>query len=137
MYRDKVLAVDDSAIVVALLKAQLEMGGFDVTTAASGRQALDAVQRESFDAVILDVEMPEMDGIEVARAFRSDPKTSHLRIAMHTSLPEAEVRAVFAGYDAFLPKPCAPQLLLENVMLLIQQRSLVLPPSSAANPLSF
>ena len=69
-----------------------------------------AASRESFDAVILDVDMPGIDGLAVGRALRGDPRTRQSMIAMHTSLAEADVRTGFDGYDAFLPKPCDARL---------------------------
>ncbi len=83
--------------------------------------ALDAVQQEDFDAVILDVQMPGMDGIEVARALRADPRTAAAMIAMYTSMPESDVRAGFSDYDMFLPKPCDTRLLGERIGLLLRK----------------
>ena len=106
MTRPRILAVDDSPVTLTLLTAQLEADGFSVAAVDSGFAALDAARHEDFHAVILDVEMPGMDGLKVAGALRTDPKTAGVRIVMHTSLPEAEVRAGFSDFDAFLPKPC-------------------------------
>ena len=64
------LAVDDSPVLLAMLVAQLEGEGFSVAAVDSGFAALDATQNEDFDAVILDVQMPGMDGMAVARALR-------------------------------------------------------------------
>ena len=118
--RGRVLAVDDSQLVLELLVAQLESEGFSVQAVDSGYAALEAAEIEEFDAVILDVHMPGMDGLDVARALRANPKTSGSRIAMHTSLSEDEVRSVFTGYDAFLPKPCDTPFLGESIDRLVQ-----------------
>ena len=115
------LAVDDSPVLLAMLVAQLEAEGFSVSAVDSGFAALDAAQAESFDAVILDVQMPGMDGLAVARALRANPRTASSRIAMHTSLQEDEVRSSFTDYDVFLPKPCCTQLLRDSVVRLVQQ----------------
>jgi CheY-like chemotaxis protein len=74
--------------------------------------------------VILDVDMPGIDGLAVGRALRGDPRTRQSMIAMHTSLAEADVRTGFDGYDAFLPKPCDARLLGECVGRMIQARQL-------------
>ena len=71
-----------------LVTASLEALGYSVEAVDSGHAALAASQREDFDAVILDVDMPGIDGLAVGRALRSNPKTSTSMIAMHTSLEE-------------------------------------------------
>jgi len=76
---------------------------------------------ETFDAVILDVDMPGMDGLALGRALRGDPKTRSSMIAMHTSLEEADVRTGFDGYDVFLPKPCEARMLGEAVDRMVRE----------------
>ena len=122
--RGRVLAVDDSSVIREILIASLEAAGYSVEAVATGDAALAAASRESFDAVILDVDMPGIDGLAVGRALRGDPRTRQSMIAMHTSLDEAAVRTGFDGYDAFLPKPCDARLLGECVGRLIQTRQL-------------
>ena len=116
----RVLAVDDSPVHLAMLVAQLEGKDFSVCTVDSGFAALDATEHEEFDAVILDVQMPGMDGLAVGRALRANPRTASSWIAMHTSLTEDEVRSGFTEYDAFLPKPCDAQLLRDSIARLVQ-----------------
>ena len=122
--RGRVLAVDDSSVIREILIASLEAAGYSVEAVATGQAALAAASRESFDAVILDVDMPGIDGHAVGRALRLDPHTRQSMIAMHTSLAEADVRTGFDGYDAFLPKPCDARLLGECVGRMIQARQL-------------
>ncbi|MEO5845120.1 MAG: response regulator [Caldimonas sp.] len=120
--RGRVLAVDDSSVMREILTASLEAEGYSVEAVDSGHAALAAAQRESFDAVILDVDMPGIDGLAVGRALRGDPRTRESMIAMHTSLDEADVRTGFDGYDVFLPKPCNARLLGECVGRMIRDR---------------
>lgn len=120
--RGRVLAVDDSPVMRVLVTASLEGYGYSVEAVDSGHAALEASSLESFDAVILDVDMPGMDGLAVGRALRSNPKTCASMIAMHTSLAEATVRAGFDDYDVFLPKPCDARLLGECVDDMIRKR---------------
>ena len=122
--RGRVLAVDDSSVIREILIASLEAAGYSVEAVATGDAALAAASRESFDAVILDVDMPGIDGLAVGRALRGDPRTRQSMIAMHTSLDEADVRTGFDGYDAFLHKPCDARLLGECVGRMIQARQL-------------
>ena len=120
--RGRVLAVDDSPDMLLLVSTSLEAAGFDVEAVDSGHAALEAFRDSRFDAVVLDVDMPGLDGLQVARALRADPRASGSAIAMHTSLAEGVVRARFDDYDAYLPKPCAPRELGERIEHLIRSR---------------
>jgi len=119
--RGRVLTVDDSPVMRDLVTASLEALGYSVEAVDSGYAALEASRAESFDAVILDVDMPGMDGLAVGRALRGDPKTCSSMIAMHTSLEEADVRSGFDAYDVFLPKPCEARLLGEAVDRMVRE----------------
>lgn len=103
--KGRVLAVDDCATMRLLLQAALEASGYSVFAVDGGRAALDAIGSGGFDAVILDVEMPEVDGMAVGRALRDNPRTAATLIALHTSLHESDVRIGFDQYDDFLVKP--------------------------------
>ena len=115
-----ILAVDDSPLAQLLVAAALEERGFSVQSVESGLAALEASRHEEFDAVILDVDMPGLDGLAVGRALRSDPKTRGWPIAMHTSRSEHEVRSGFRDYDVFLPKPCEHRALGDAIERLVQ-----------------
>ncbi len=119
--RGRVLTVDDSAEMRVLVTASLEARGYSVEAVDSGYAALAATRLENFDAVILDVDMPGMDGLELGRALRKDPRTRASRIAMHTSMDESVVRSILDGYDVFLPKPCEARLLGECIDRLVAQ----------------
>jgi CheY-like chemotaxis protein len=113
--RGCILTVDDCATTRELLCAALEALGYRVQAVDSGLAALEAAGREAFDAFVLDVEMPGLDGMAVGRALRQNPRTARAKIAMHTGLDEAQVRAGFSGYDAFVSKAANPRLLGERV----------------------
>jgi CheY-like chemotaxis protein len=116
----RVLAVDDSAEMRILVEASLQRHGYSVHAVDCGTAAIAAASLESFDLVILDVDMPGLDGLKVGRALRENPLTRAAMIAMHTSLDEAQVRCGFDDYDMFLPKPCCPLQLGERVAALLQ-----------------
>jgi len=120
--RGRVLTVDDSPVMRVLVTASLEALGYSVEAVDSGYAALEATRLENFDAVILDVDMPGMDGLALGRALRGDPRTCSSMIAMHTTLEEAAVRSGFDAYDAFLPKPCEARLLGECVDRMLRER---------------
>lgn len=118
--RRSILAVDDCAATREMVCATLEAMGCRVQAVDSGQAALEAARGQCFDAIVLDVEMPGLDGIAVARALRLDPRTAHAKIAMHTGLDEAVVRAGFSGYDAFVPKASHPRVLCERLEALLR-----------------
>lgn len=99
-----ILAVDDCPATLEILRASLEHIGYKVHAVDSGWAALDAVTAARFDAIVLDGEMPGMDGMAVGRTLRSTPRTAAATIAMHSSLAEEVVRARFDGYDIYVPK---------------------------------
>jgi len=100
--------------------AALEALGYQVQAVDNGPAALTAAWQQAFDAIVLDVEMPGVDGMAVGRALRQDPRTAHAKIAMHSGLAESEVRAGFSQYDAFVPKAGNPALLRDQVDRLVR-----------------
>ena len=113
--RRSILTVDDCPTTRAWICAALESLGYLVQAVDNGPAALEAARREVFDAIVLDVEMPGIDGMAVGRALRQDPRTAATKIAMHSGLAEDAVRAGFSGYDAFVPKAGNPLLLRDRV----------------------
>jgi two-component system cell cycle response regulator len=103
----RVLVVDDVDTNVKLLEARLAAEYFEVRTARSGPEALQICTREGADVVLLDVMMPGMDGFEVCRRLKSEPRTQHIPVIIVTALdqPGDRVRGLEAGADDFLTKP--------------------------------
>ncbi len=99
----KILVVDDSKLVTDIVKMRLEMYGYDVTLAHSGEDALASISNDVPDLMVLDVQMPGMDGYEVCRRLREDPRHEDLRIIMLTS-SEDKSAAFDAGVDDYLNK---------------------------------
>ena len=113
----RVLVVDDVPANVKLLEARLSAEYFDVVTANCGTQALEICQRAECDIVLLDVMMPDIDGFEVCRRLKSDPRTHFIPVVMVTALdsPSDRVRGLDAGADDFLTKPVSDVVLIARV----------------------
>src|SRR4029453_3647770 len=113
----RILVVDDIPSNVKLLEARLSAEYFDVVTATSGAEALAICERAEWDGVLLDVMMPDMDGFEVCRRLKSNPKTHHIPVVMVTALdqPSARVTGLEARPDDFLPTPVSDVALIARV----------------------
>ncbi len=101
----RVLSVDDEQSVQDLLSMHLELEGFEIKTAANGLEAIGLLESESFDLILLDIEMPKMDGLEVLRYI----KNHHIKVCplMLTGADDLRAFAECARLGAFdyLPKP--------------------------------
>lgn len=113
--RRRLLAVDDRRENRGLLRAMLEPLGFEVCEAVDGASALEAVAIQTPDAILMDLVMPGMDGVEAIRRLRSNPASRELPIiALSASVFEHSRRdSLAAGSDAFLPKPVRIESLVE------------------------
>ncbi|HLM99834.1 MAG TPA: response regulator [Bryobacteraceae bacterium] len=122
-YAPRILVVDDEPAVRLLLEQVLSDVGYYVTLAANGRLALAQVRSREFDVVIIDLSLPDRDGIEVLRQIRSE--FSHMPILalsgyMVGDMPQI---AMAAGATDTLQKPASPEALLLTVYGLIEPRS--------------
>jgi CheY-like chemotaxis protein len=100
-----VLVVDDEALIAMALEAALQDAGYQVTTAANGRQGLERLAEARADIVLLDMMMPVMNGPAMLGAMAADPALSGIPVIILSSLPEATVRAQAEGVAAILRKP--------------------------------
>ncbi len=95
----KILIVDDDSQIVAVLEKRLSKSGYLTSTALNGRDAIQKVAADKPDLIILDVMMPYMDGTEVARILREDPKTQHIPIIYLTALKTEQDEPVQNMFD--------------------------------------
>lgn len=118
----RVLVVDDVPPNVRILEAKLSSEYYQVFTASNGIEALEAVERDKPDIILLDVMMPGMDGFEVCRRLKADPDVSHIPVVMVTALSDAadRVQGLECGADDFLTKPVNDLALFSRVRSLVR-----------------
>jgi len=114
---ERVLIVDDDPDVQRLVSYNLSQAGFQVTAAASGRTALENVQKHPPDLIILDVMLPDIDGVEVCRFLRQRDRSRRIPIIMLTARTEEIDRVVGfeVGADDYVMKPFSPRELVLRV----------------------
>jgi two-component system, OmpR family, alkaline phosphatase synthesis response regulator PhoP len=119
----KILAVDDERHIVRLVQVNLERAGYTVVTAFDGREALEKVESEQPDLVVLDVMMPYMDGFEVLQTLRKNQSTRDLPVIMLTAkAQDADVfRGWQSGVDFYLTKPFNPIELISFVKRILNK----------------
>jgi DNA-binding response OmpR family regulator len=111
----RVLVVEDDAAVQRLLRLTLTQGGFDVDLASDGLDAFHHLDQESPDAIVLDLQMPHMDGEEFLRRLRArGDRTPVLVVSAYADRPRRSL-----GADAFIAKPFSPDAVVEAVEHLI------------------
>jgi two-component system alkaline phosphatase synthesis response regulator PhoP/two-component system response regulator VicR len=113
----KILAVDDERHIVRLVQVNLERQGYQVVTAFDGKEALEKVESEKPDLIVLDVMMPYMDGFEVLKNLKKNAETRDIPVIMLTAkAQDADVfRGWQSGVDCYLTKPFNPMELIAFV----------------------
>ena len=122
----RLLVVDDNKVNRILLARGLEGYGHKVETAENGKQALEKLRANSFDLVLLDIEMPEMNGYQVLEICLQDPELRELPIIMTSSLDELDsvVKCIELGAEDYLNKPINPVLLRARVNASLEKKRL-------------
>src|SRR5437763_17165735 len=123
----RVLVVDDVDLNVKLLEAKLASEYFEVVSADNGPRALDIADGELPDIILLDVMMPRMDGFEVCRRLKANPRTADIPVVMVAALSDVadRLRGLEAGADDFLTKPVSEIDLFARVRLLVLMKRII------------
>jgi CheY-like chemotaxis protein len=113
----RVLVVDDDDVIRQLITVNLELEGFEVTTATDGQDCLDKVKGVNPAVITLDIMMPRLDGWEAASRLRADPDTAGIKVVLLSArAQEADLqRGDRIGVDAYLTKPFDPDELIATV----------------------
>ena len=122
-----ILVVDDNEDNCYTLTRRLKRQGYDnVATAAHGREALELLAARSFDLVLLDVMMPDMDGYEVLETMKADPALRGIPVVMISALDEMDsvARCIELGAEDYLAKPFDPTLLRDRVRDCLEKKRL-------------
>ena len=122
----RVLVVDDDPLNRMLLTRSLEQEGHRVGSAASGQEALEILREKPFDVVLLDIVMPELDGVSVLERLKRDPVLQHVPVIMISAVDEIEtvVRCIEMGSEDYLPKPFNPVLLRARINAALAKKRL-------------
>ena len=120
-----ILVVDDYSVTIRVLSTQLRKGGYDVVTASNGSEALSQLEQQKIDLAIVDIAMPDMDGITLLEQVRSNQQLVGLPIVMLTAsvLDDDRLRALKAGASGFLTKPVSSWELLDIVNRQLQTKT--------------
>lgn len=126
---ERILAVDDNPVNLKVVSATLKQAGFEVATASNGSEALEQVKIVKPSLIILDINMPDMDGYEVCRRLRAMPATANTPIVMltaHDSLEE-KIKGFEAGADEYITKPFQPAELQARIKVLLRRVAVARP----------
>ena len=118
------LVVDDNSMNRIMLSRYTKRLGYQSTLVENGRQALEKLQNESFDLVLLDVQMPEMDGYQVLEQMKTHPYLREIPVIMISAVDELEstVRCIELGAQDYLPKPFSPVLLRARIAACLERK---------------
>ncbi|MGA0074248.1 MAG: response regulator transcription factor [Flavobacteriaceae bacterium] len=122
----KILLVDDEPDILEIVSYNLTAEGYKVYTANNGVEALEKAKKKKPHLIILDVMMPEMDGIEACEAIRNTPELAHTLVAFLTARGEdySQVAGFDAGADDYITKPIKPKVLVSKVKSLLRRVNL-------------
>ena len=121
----KVLAVDDDADILELLQYNLKKEGYDVKTAPDGERAVEIARTFEPDLILLDIMMPQQDGVETCRQIREIPDLSDVFVIFLTARAEeySEVAAFDIGADDYITKPIKPRALMSRINAMFQREA--------------
>ncbi|KJS05334.1 MAG: ArsR family transcriptional regulator [Flavobacteriales bacterium BRH_c54] len=130
MTNEKILLVDDEQDILTFISYNLKKEGFEVLTALSGKEAIQIAQKEKPDLIVIDVMMPEMDGIETCHELRAIDELKDTLITFLSARSEdySQVAGFDAGADDYIAKPIKPRLLVSKIKAILRRKNNVSEP---------
>lgn len=124
MAQEKILVVDDEEDILELVRYNLAREGYQITCATSGEKARKIFQTEPPDLIVLDLMLPGINGLEIAKILKNDPKTRHIPIIMLTAKGEEAdiVAGLELGADDYVTKPFSPRILTARVRAVLRRK---------------
>lgn len=121
---ETILIIDDEEDIRDILAYNLKKEGFKIFTASTGKEGISMALQESPDLVVLDVMMPEMDGIEVCQILRENEKTKNISICFLTARSEdySQIAGLDAGADDYVSKPVKPKVLASRIKAILRRK---------------
>ncbi|MEJ2168161.1 MAG: response regulator transcription factor, partial [Desulfobacterales bacterium] len=125
MPKERILVVEDEEDILELVRFNLVKEGYQVAGALTGEDALKKARAEAFDLVVLDLMLPGIDGLEVAKKLKSDQKTGQVPILMLTAKGEEAdiVTGLELGAEDYVTKPFSPRVLVARVRAILRRKS--------------
>lgn len=122
----RLLAVDDNAMNREMLVRRLQKLGYEVGEASDGHEALRKLRERSYDLVLLDILMPDLDGFQTLEFIKADPRLKHIPVIMLTALDDVDstVRCIEAGAEDNVPKPFSPVILRARITASLEKKRL-------------
>jgi two-component system phosphate regulon response regulator PhoB len=125
MAKEQILVVDDEEDILELLTYNLAREGYQVTGALTGEDALNKIRSTTFDLIVLDLMLPGIDGLEVTKTLKNDPKARDIPIVMLTAKGEEAdiVTGLELGADDYITKPFSPRILIARIRAVLRRKS--------------
>ncbi len=124
MSKERILVVDDEEDILELIRYNLAKEGYHITAALTGEDAIKKAQLETFDLIVLDLMLPGIDGLEVAKRLKNNPKIEQVPIVMLSAKGEESdiVTGLELGADDYITKPFSPRVLIARVRTALRRK---------------
>ena len=123
MAKEKILIIEDEKDIVKMLDYNLKKEGFKTLSAHNGEDGLDMARKENPDLILLDLMLPEMDGLDVCKAIKNEAKTSHIPIIILTAKAQEtdKIVGLELGADDYMTKPFSPRELMARIKAVLRR----------------